>query len=342
MAIQGSGTDVIDDDRNFLLSDSKQLRFGTGNDHRLFHNGSHLYHDCYLGDYLIRDRTGASAVTRYKFTTDGQLLVESASNNGPLIVQTSVPNPDNGTAMIKNKSTTLTSTILYSQCNRTASLDWRFFTCISDQAGTPDNEFSVTGNGNVYADGNFNAFGADYAEYFEWEDGNLNNEDRRGLTVSLVGNKIRLAQPEDEIIGVISASPVVVGDNPWDHWKDKYLIDDYGSIIWEEYTITKWSYENEEGELIDAEYQSDKIPPNLEVPNDAEILYVDAGGNTLKRKKINPEWNPSTEYIPREKRKEWDTVGLVGKLRVRKGQPVGDRWIKMRDVSDSVEEWLVR
>jgi dsDNA-binding SOS-regulon protein len=25
-----------------------------------------------------------------------------------------------------------------------------------------------------------------------------------------------------------------------------------------------------------------------------------------------------------------------------KGQKTGDRWIKMRDISDSVEEWLVR
>jgi len=35
-------------------------------------------------------------------------------------------------------------------------------------------------------------------------------------------------------------------------------------------------------------------------------------------------------------------VGLMGKLRLHKGQPVGARWIKMRDVSDDVEEWLVR
>jgi hypothetical protein len=35
-------------------------------------------------------------------------------------------------------------------------------------------------------------------------------------------------------------------------------------------------------------------------------------------------------------------VGLMGKLRIRKGQPTGSNWIKMRDVSDTVEEWLVR
>jgi hypothetical protein len=32
----------------------------------------------------------------------------------------------------------------------------------------------------------------------------------------------------------------------------------------------------------------------------------------------------------------------MGKLRIRKGQPTGSRWIKMRDVSATVEEWLVR
>ena len=47
-------------------------------------------------------------------------------------------------------------------------------------------------------------------------------------------------------------------------------------------------------------------------------------------------------YVPRKDRKEWDMVGMMGKLRMLKGQPTGDRWIKMRDISDTVEEWLVR
>jgi hypothetical protein len=32
----------------------------------------------------------------------------------------------------------------------------------------------------------------------------------------------------------------------------------------------------------------------------------------------------------------------MGKLRIRKGQVTSSRWIKMRDINDSVEEWLVR
>ena len=41
-------------------------------------------------------------------------------------------------------------------------------------------------------------------------------------------------------------------------------------------------------------------------------------------------------------RPEWDMVGLIGKLRVRKGQVTDPRWIKMRNISGTVEEWLVR
>ena len=70
----------------------------------------------------------------------------------------------------------------------------------------------------------------------------------------------------------------------------------------------------------------------------------DDDGNTVvqQRRKLNPDYDPDIEYIPREERPEWDCVGLMGKLRIRKGQPTGSRWIKMRDISDFVEEWLVR
>ena len=60
------------------------------------------------------------------------------------------------------------------------------------------------------------------------------------------------------------------------------------------------------------------------------------------RRTLNPDWNPDTTYVSREDRKEWDTVGLMGKLRIRTGQPTASGWIKMRDVSDAVEEWLIK
>ena len=162
-----------------------------------------------------------------------------------------------------------------------------------------DLEHNLRGDGEAYADASWNASGADYAEFWEWADGNPDAEDRRGLSVVLDGEKIRLASADDDasqIIGVVSGNPCVVGDNAWNKWRGKYLRDDFGA-----YDLT------EDGD-----------------------------------RQLNPDYDPDQEYIPRSDRKEWSAVGLMGKLRVRKGQPVGDRWLKMRDINSGVEEYLVR
>ena len=41
-------------------------------------------------------------------------------------------------------------------------------------------------------------------------------------------------------------------------------------------------------------------------------------------------------------RDEWVIVGLIGQVQILDGQPTNDRWIKMRDISDTVEEWYIR
>ena len=173
--------------------------------------------------------------------------------------------------------------------------------------GTSDREFDLTAVGDGYCDGSWTGGGADYAEYFEWLDSNLTGEDRRGVSVVMVGNKVRPATDEDNadlIIGAVSGNPSVVGDGDIGRWKGKYLRDDFGTRIFEEYTT-------ESGEI-------------------------------RNRRKLNPDYDPEVEYTSREDRNEWDMIGLIGKLRILKGQPVGSRWIKMRDVSETVEEWLVR
>ena len=179
---------------------------------------------------------------------------------------------------------------------RAATSAYWFLQGISSFAGTNDTEFYIRGDSYAYIDGAWNGGGADYAEYFEWSDGNTEAEDRRGISVVLDGDKIREAVEGEEPIGVISGNPSVVGDADVDRWKGKYLRDDYGSYV------------------------------------------LDEDGY----RQLNPDYDSSLEYVQREDRPEWDTVGLMGKLRIRKGQVTGARWIKMRDVSSSVEEWLVR
>ena len=211
----------------------------------------------------------------------------------------------------RQNNTSFTNVMFKQGIYRAASNLFDFIAADSGDGSTNpfnDREFTLRGDGQAYADGSWNGGGADYAEYFEWSDGNPDEEDRRGISVVLDGSQIRPAADGEDPIGVISGNPSVVGDAAWNKWSGKYLRDDYGTYIQEDYEVV-----NDEGETV-----------------------------IQQRRKLNPAYDPDQQYVNREDRPEWDCVGLMGKLRIRKGQVTGARWIKMRDVSDSVEEWLVR
>lgn len=155
---------------------------------------------------------------------------------------------------------------------------------VGTEANSRLNGLTLDSSGNGVFAGTVTSTGADYAEYFEWEDGNLENEDRVGYIVALEGDKIRLAQPGDEVLGIISGTVAVLGDNyHWD-WKGKYLTDEFGRVIYD--LVPKYG---KEGDLL----------------------------GYFKVPRINPEYNEDEEYIPRAERAEWDCVGMFGKLFVR-------------------------
>ena len=231
-------------------------------------------------------------------------------------------------------------------CVRSGSSAYTFLICRSSSSGTADTEFNVRGDGEIFADGG-TAMNtpADYAEMFEWKDGNTDSEVRFGYSVILDGDKIVKASDSDDaskIIGVVSAKPAVLGDAAWNKWSQKYLKDEWNNYIMEEYTSTEW-VEVKDALNINHSYETDKIPSDVTVPSDAKVTTTESDGVTkLTRRKINPDYDSSKTYVPRQERKEWNAVGLMGKLRLRKGQPTGTNWIKMRDISDTVEEWLIR
>ena len=244
------------------------------------------------------------------------------------------------------------------QCDRASGTAFMHLTRESDGSLV----FKWRGDGSAFADGSYDNSGADYAEYFEWKDGNSSDEDRVGYSVALDGNQIRKATSDDEeskIIGIVSGTPAVIGDGGL-AWNGKYLKDDFGRRVMEDYTITTWTEKktNDRGDEVNEriEYHTDRIPSDVTVPSDAVVTStttkakdakIYTPNNKLQRPKLNPDYDDDQDSIDnpfksREFRKEWSAVGLTGKLRMRKGQPTGDRWIKMRDISDTVEEWLVR
>ena len=254
---------------------------------------------------------GASSPTeRMRINSLGALKASSSNQayvSSTLVFHELIGNhTGEATVIVKNFNGSYNRPVLEIDCVRAANSAYSLLQAYS--GGFADTEFLLRGDGNGLCDGAWTGGGADYAEYFEWSDDNPDAEDRRGISVVLDGGKIREAVAGEDPIGVISGNPSVVGDAAWNKWSGKYLRDEFGTYIQEDYEV-----EDEDGNTV-----------------------------VQQRRKLNPAYDPDAEYIPREQRPEWDCVGLMGKLRIRKGQVTGSLWIKMRDISDSVEEWLVR
>lgn len=98
---------------------------------------------------------------------------------------------------------------------------------------TESNAFRVAYNGGVYGTRAYSSSGADYAEFFEWQDGNPDNEDRRGLFVTLDGEKICLCNSGDYILGVVSSIPSVCADSASENWHGMYEINIFGDFIYD-------------------------------------------------------------------------------------------------------------
>ena len=174
-------------------------------------------------------------------------------------------------------------------------------------------------NGACYANGGFFAFGADYGEFFEWFDGNPNNEDRTGYFVSLIDGKIEIGN--SNIVGIISNNPSAVGDSADFYWTDMYLKDDFGNMLKEEYTKHEWiEYMIEKVAFTNSVGNKFKEYPNPSNKNGVPFtgnISTSATTSTISVPKINIDYDQASTYVPRSKRKEWSVVGLLGKLYVR-------------------------
>lgn len=138
---------------------------------------------------------------------------------------------------------------------------------------------------------------ADYAEFFEWLDENPNAEDRVGYFVTLDGNKIKIADADDDyILGVISGAPFVLGNGDCDVWNGMYLRDEFRRL------------------------KEEPAPKIIQVKNKKTKKYesqIVEGEYEGTRFVLNPNYDSSQEYKSRFDRPEWAAVGMLGVLPVR-------------------------
>ena len=164
---------------------------------------------------------------------------------------------------------------------------------------------------------------------------------------------------------------LVMEDFTWTKWKEEISFDEYkvrgqektstddGSSVTLKSTVPIKAVKYQSGEELPEgkkvgdikteaipskyyrvhKYHTDRIPSDVTAPSDANVI---PSGN--KRPKLNSSYDPSKaeSYKSREERDEWCIVGLLGQIPITKGQPLASNWIKMKDVSDTVEMYFVK
>jgi len=239
------------------------------------------------------DETLKKIVLRDTFTPD-PLITTAYVTNGPSFLSNSfsfgeknVITSNDSAAIGTGLEVELSNEIMVGKYND-PNLHGVFVVGIGDSDDARSNGFRVDSTGKTYAKGEHSTTGADYAEYFEWSDGNSEKQDRRGRFVALDGGKIKLADSVDDfILGIVSGRPAVVGNDYAEEWNGKFLADIYGTPILSTYEVP--AEYDEEGNLTREAY-------------------------TYEWFTINPDYDPDTHYEPREQRAEWSAVGLMGQL----------------------------
>lgn len=273
-------------------------------------------------------------------------------------------------SQLKNTNTT-NGNIQLMQSSSAAGVSWSFLRLFSDNGS--DEKFRLRGDGTAFADGPWNGTGIDYADAFEIDGGNPENQDWTGYTVASAGNgKIRKAVKGDIVIGAVSANPSIVGGMAALGWNGKYLRDEFGRYATEDAVVVSWTETvtieppqfaiweirkkllrkaqaveigmgpDGKGEMKvpgryaikEHSYFLDRLPDGVIVPDGAKR-------EIQQRRVLNPDFDPEMQYVGRNERPEWVAVGLIGRIPVRKGCPVNPAWIKLRSLSDQVDEYLV-
>jgi len=195
-----------------------------------------------------------------------------------------------------------------------------------------NNRFRIDSTGAATMNGALTQNGAaDYAEYFEWEDQNPNNEDRTGFFVSLNKDKIKI--DNSNIVGIVSATPCIIGDGAEEFWNQLHKRDIWGREIYQNYSgFTLLNSKKSENNQFYHVGPDNKI--YVEHPNALNIKGVLAENislndldfkniiHVLKINSFNKNYDPNQEYTPRSERKEWAPIGLLGKLYVRTSEKI--------------------
>lgn len=174
--------------------------------------------------------------------------------------------------------------------------------------------------------------GLDYAEVFECVE-----EIPPGAfaALDLDTGKARLAREGDDLIGLGSANPTVVGGDDGLAWQGRYLRDVWGGMVYEDIEVVDTVIDrvpllDENGEPVTEVVTRQGLTVEDGKPkrvtfysHEPVIAEVEREVRSVVRQpKVNPAYDPTRPYVPRRGREGWALLGLTGQMRARVGAEV--------------------
>lgn len=212
---------------------------------------------------------------------------------------------------------------------------------IKVQSGdTRSSVFEVGVNGDAFIGGTLYSNEGTYGEMLEWEDKNPKGENRNGFTVTFNSKgQIRVANEDDEIVGVVVPSASFVGNSQWNHWCNKFYKDEFGVKKLTAFDVVEW-LDNETTTLTS--YDRATLSKEFALPENAVVIETNAEGQELQKPLVDASFDKSQHYEGRHKRNDWAIVAIVGIVPVYKGQTVSKNWVKIKSINDDVDLMLIK
>ena len=306
-------------------------------------------------DFRFRTKTSSTPIDVVTIGGDGAVGIGTTSPGSDTKLTVYTTTADDKPLKINKQNASASQTHLWITGNRSPGAWGSLATW--DTGG--DTQFLFNADGNGYADGSWSGSGADYQEFFESADGSALEV---GKSVVMDGDKVRVynasSDSTDNIIGVVrpkaeNKNSAVVGNTAWNHWTDKYLTDDWGVYLREDVAVWEWDevrYTDgddipEDKQIGDVKIEAGSCYERDQLAKDAEWTPPSHAKSSIQNvRKLNPDYDESQvdDYKPREDRDEWNLIGLLGQVQIKANEATNPRWVKMKNISDAVELWLVR
>ena len=256
---------------------------------------------------------------------------------------------------------TFTGEVLALDCNTVGSDNWDFIKCTDDNDGSPTVNFLVRGDGDLDHKGTYgltNAATTGGHQIFNSSASYVGSQEII-LTNTVAGTGFTFLQTISDQDGSPDTQHLLRGDGEglcdgsWTGGGADYaeVFESTDGAKIPNGTSVFITGENKVREAVEGETPDGVISAapgvrgNVGTNWKKKYLKDDYGAYILDEegaRQLNPEYDIEAEFVTRDLRDEWNDVGLLGQLPVTKGQQISPNWKLIKNISETVDLYLVK